>query len=447
MTYAPRDQQGKHANRPQKLPDNIRLQIDTHIRAFPTMKSHYSRGKQSRRRRYLSPQLNVSLMYELYVEKFEPGVEKPLVSYKLYLRHFNENFNISFGYPRSDTCSTCDQLQVQLDAASDSIKNLISQQKEDHLRKAESFYGSLRVDTCLAKQDKHIATITFDFQQNFPLPSVPVGEIFYMHQLWLYAFGVHNCGNGDVRMYCWPETVSGRGSDEVVSCLLHYLTSLPEQVTTLYLYSDGCGGQNKNANVMYFLFSLVRLGRFQHIRHYFPVRGHSFLPNDRDFGCTEMKKRKVERVFSPDQWYNVIRSARRRNPFVVVPVDQTMILDCSAHFSVFFKKNINAGKKKLNLQRAMILDYSSQHPGEVWVKYGDENEEWSQFTLEKRRHSAIRTLPTSQKHHTPLPIKQSKVSDIRKIVEKYVPTQYHSFYMSIRGDEDVSSDTAESGED
>ena len=130
---------------------------------------------------------------------------------------------------------------------------------------------------------------------------MPVGEVFYMHQLWVYVFGVHNCGNNDVRMFCWPETVSGRGSDEVVSCLLLYFNTLPQHVTTLYLYSDGCGGQNKNANMMRFLFSLVRLGRFQHIRHHFPVRGHSFLPNDRDFGCTESKKRKEECVYTPEE--------------------------------------------------------------------------------------------------------------------------------------------------
>ena len=148
-------------------------------------------------------------------------------------------------------------------------------------------------------------------------------------------------------MYCWPETVAGRGSDEVVSCLLHYFSSLPQNVTTLHLYSDGCGGQNKNATVMRFLFALVRLGRFQQIQHYFPVRGHSFLPNDRDFGYTESKKRKQERICTPEGWYEVIKSARRRNPFVVIPIDQSMILDCGVHFSPIFKKTIQANKKPL----------------------------------------------------------------------------------------------------
>ena len=382
-------------------------------------------------------------MHDLYVHKFELDPTKPVVSYDMYRNYFNENFIISFGYPKTDTCPTCDQLQIRLIAADDTLKGSIREQVEDHQRKAESFYSNMRTDTSLAKQNQHIATITFDFQQNLPLPSIPVGDVFYMHQLWLYVFGIHSCGNNEVRMYCWPEMVAGRGSDEVISCMSHYFATLPNEVTTIYLYSDGCGGQNKNANVMHFLFTLVRLGRFQHIRHYFPVRGHSFLPNDRDFGCTELKKRKIERVYSPEQWHAIIESARRRNPFTVVPVQQDMILNCATHLTTFFKKNVQASKKPLNIQRARILDYSSQHPSEVWVKYGSEDEEWSKFSL-KKRSVIVRSLPSAQKYSRPLPVKQSKVSDLRKLAEKYVPPVFRPFFDSIRGSEDVSSETDES---
>ena len=84
MMYAPLDKRGKHTNRPRKLPDSVKRQIDAHVCSFPTMRSHYSRGKQSRRRKYLSPVLNVALMHELYLKKFEPAVDKPLVTYEAY---------------------------------------------------------------------------------------------------------------------------------------------------------------------------------------------------------------------------------------------------------------------------------------------------------------------------------------------------------------------------
>ena len=143
-----------------------------------------------------------------------------------------------------------------------------------HRRKiirAENFYSSLRSNTNMYKTNAHIATVTFDFQQNLPQPHIPVGEVFYTHQLWFYVFGVHNCGTNQGIMYCWPAFTANKGSDEVVSCLDRYLSSLPEDVTTLYFYSDGCPGQNKNLNVVHYLFALVQLGKFHHLQHHFPI--------------------------------------------------------------------------------------------------------------------------------------------------------------------------------
>ena len=172
-------------------------------------------------------------------------------------------------------------------------------------------------------------------------------------------------------MYCWPEVLAKRGSDEVISCLQHFLSKIPATVNTLFLYSDGCPGQNKNTYVMSYLFSLVSTGRFLRITHTFPVRGHSFLPNDRDFGRTEIKKHQHERIFTCDQWMDLIKSARVRKPFQVVACDAIILfLNCHAHFSKFFKKTIkNSEKHALNISNARVLEYSNTHPTEVWDKY------------------------------------------------------------------------------
>ena len=436
----PLDQRGKHSKH-RKIPESIRRQIDDHIRSFPVMKSHYSRARHSQRRKYLSPLLSVSEMHSLYLEKYEPQAEKPKVTYSYYLKHFNENFNLYFGYPKSDICGTCDSLNVQIGSAEGAQKTLLCSQKEDHLRRAENFYSSLRTNTHLAKLNPHIATVTFDFQQNLPLPHIPVGEVFYMHQLWLYVFGVHECGANRTVMYCWPEFIAAKGSSEVVSCLDDFLRSLPQEVTTIYFYSDSCPGQNKNATVMHYLFSLVRLGRFKLIQHHFPVRGHSFLPNDRDFGRTETKKKRHERIYTPEQWYEGIKSARKRNPFTVTPVSQDMVVDYGK-LAPFFKKSIRSGKQALSMQKGRVFEYADTHASEVWVMYGGENEQWSKFAIGKK--GAIPILPTEPKNTSLLPLKPSKVSDVMKLVDKYVPREYKPFYNAMHGSDEASSETNES---
>ncbi|GBP89085.1 hypothetical protein EVAR_64721_1 [Eumeta japonica] len=45
------------------------------------------------------------------------------VSYESYRSIFNTHYNIAFGYPRCDTCSTCDEYNVNLRALTQSLES------------------------------------------------------------------------------------------------------------------------------------------------------------------------------------------------------------------------------------------------------------------------------------------------------------------------------------
>ena len=59
--------------------------------------------------------------------------------------------------------------------------------------------------------------------------------------------------------------------------------------------------------------SLIVRGQFKQIDHKFLVRGHTYLP---DFSHIEKMKPSAH-VFIPDQWEDVIASARKKDPFRV----------------------------------------------------------------------------------------------------------------------------------
>ena len=103
-----------------------------------------------------------------------------------------------------------EQLKISMDSLPDENqeKHKTQQSHEDYICSTEKFYASLRLNTDTAKQRDHIQMISFDFQQNLLLPHLPVGDLFYMQQLWVYVFGVYSCGDNTVMMYCWPETVA-----------------------------------------------------------------------------------------------------------------------------------------------------------------------------------------------------------------------------------------------
>ena len=87
----------------------------------------------------------------------------------------------------------------------------------------------------------------------------------------------------------------------------------------LVCYSDSCFGQNKIFAMICFWNSLIQ---FKQIDHKYLVRGHTYLPNDRDFSHIEKLKSSAH-VFIPEQWEYVIASARKKDPYNV----QRMIAD------------------------------------------------------------------------------------------------------------------------
>jgi hypothetical protein len=73
-------------------------------------------------------------------------------------------------------------------------------------------------------------------------------------------------------------------------------------------------------------------GCFDYIRHVFPTKGHSYLPCDRDFARTELRKRK-HTVYTPEQWVNIMKASA--NNISILDVEQSMIKDYKTLFSGF----------------------------------------------------------------------------------------------------------------
>ena len=84
--------------------------------------------------------------------------------------------------------------------------------------------------------------------------------------------------------------MAGRGANEILSCLLQYLTTMRPGVKKLTCYSDSCFGQNKNSFMICFWTYLVYQKKFTRIDHKFLVHGHTYLPNDREFAQIEKRK-------------------------------------------------------------------------------------------------------------------------------------------------------------
>ncbi|KAL4713396.1 hypothetical protein ACJJTC_010381 [Scirpophaga incertulas] len=307
----PPDCRGRHSNRPHKLGDDVKEKIKQHISRFPADQSHYSRNKNMHKL-YLSPLLNVTKMHCLYLEMCEEEQLPP--RFKITRSTFNKifvtEFNLSFGYPRSDTCSTYDA----------------GGSTDEHLSNYHAAVQAMVADRKRPAENNRIHVVD----------------------------GIKE------KAYCctWTEDVADRGSCEVASSLLRFIEvdNTCQNKDHLLIWSDSCAGQNKNFNMIALYQYLIRKHYFKVIDHKFPEVGHSYLDSDRDFGRIEKVLRKHEAVYAPDQYREIICKASRNN----------IVIDMTDHF-----RKIDDLQNKLHLinrKKDVNKDKVSFRDGIRWIR-------------------------------------------------------------------------------
>ena len=133
--------------------------------------------------------------------------------------------------------------------------------------------------------------------QNLQLLEVSIQELFYLNQLSVNLFCVHDLKRGKVFFYICHEGIAGKGAKEVFSFIINNETNyICSDVKELRFFSDNCTGQNKNHTMVRMCMALVDTGRFNKFQQFYPVRGHSFLPCDRDFCVINRSLRKNDRT-------------------------------------------------------------------------------------------------------------------------------------------------------
>lgn len=423
---SPRDLRGLHNNRPQAKSEDVIAKIRDHIESFPLKVSHYS----TKTIKYLDARLNAKMMHSLFIRKY-PELQGN-IKYEYFLRYFKENYNLKFGRPQVDVCSQCEELGAKLrdKNLNDTAKRCAAAELMVHKRRAKKFYMQLKAVEQMCSEQPHVAGIAFDYVQNLPLPHIPVQEIFYYRQLWVYGFEVHNLKDGTAKFYTYHEGQGKKGPDEVCTFLKDYIESnFSEVITELHIFSDGCPGQNKNNTIVRFLLALQASGRFNKICHYFPIRGHSFLPCDRDFGVLKKSIRRFDRVYIPEEYEEIISSCRKNKPFAYQQIRYSDILDFKRWWPEFYKKIATATTSGEKFAISNYGQFVYDLPGYVKTSKYIGGLVSDSFKLLKQNKNSP-ALPTGRAYTEPIPINSKKINDVKKVM-KYVSGEMLEFYYHI----------------
>ena len=124
------------------------------------------------------------------------------------------------------------------------------------------------------------------------------------------------------------------------------------------------------------------------------VSGHSYLPNDRDFGSIETAKRQAGQVYVPEEWYQLVRDSRRANAFHVEEMERDNFVSLAS-----VKENVN---RKATLKKQKV----------DWLSI-----RWIQVTKDK---------PFAFKYRCSLnSLEQWKVVDVKRKRQKSCNVHYH----------------------
>ncbi|ESO85626.1 hypothetical protein LOTGIDRAFT_155116 [Lottia gigantea] len=216
-------------------------------------------------------------------------------------------FNLGFHVPSKDLCDTCTKFDMKKESGtfhpSDEAELI------NHLRRKEQARTAKSVDKFVGDT----ITAVFDLQQVMVAPKLFVGSGYYLRKLNVYNFTVLELQTLQGFCYTWHECEGKRGTNEIASCLLKWLKAKDnEGYHSAILYSDSCGGQNRNRIMCSAILQfLSQAQNIEFVEQKYFESGHSQNECDSMHSCIE-REYKSSNVFLPSAYHESMRKANKK---------------------------------------------------------------------------------------------------------------------------------------
>lgn len=161
---------------------------------------------------------------------------------------------------------------------------------------------------------------TFDLQQVITLPITNESAVFYKRRLSTYNFTIYDMTSKDCHCFTWHEAQSKRGASEISTALNIFLKSSDAKgLKCVYLFADGCSGQNRNLIVAACLmYTINQATNLEEITLQFSVPNHGQSEGDSAHSAITYAMKKAGDVFVPSQLIPIFKLARRSKPYEVM---------------------------------------------------------------------------------------------------------------------------------
>lgn len=184
--------------------------------------------------------------------------------------------------------------------------------------------------------------------------------------------------------------------------------------------------------------ALVDTKRFLKIFQYFPIRGHSFLPCDRDFGLIKRQLKKHDRLYVPEEYVSLMKQSSKSEKFQVKKVETDDIKNFNDWWQKFYKKKTTSletmgrginrqNKQDFTISNFMQFEYDAAKPGTVVASPYIDGLVKHTFRLRK---VSVDNISPHKAYKEKNPINIKKIGDIKN-VQQYIPEEFKHFYDEI----------------
>lgn len=367
-------------------------------------------------------------MHRLYQDECAKNIP-PLkaVQEKVYRTIFCEQYNLSFFHPKKDQCTVCVKHRTLTGKAKEAFKD----EHQKHLERKERAQIQKSNDKTRATEDLTFVSATFDLQSVLQIPSSAASLLYYSRKLCVYNLCIYEASPPN-NAFClsWSELDARRGSSEIGTCVFKWLEKLTPTVKEVSLFSDTCGGQNRNQNVAAMFMYAVQYLNIETITHNFLESGHSQMECDSMHAAIEAEKKWID-VFSMVDWVNIFRRARRKNPYNVTHLHYGDFYNFQVLAQCIIKnRNKDENGATVNWLLCKGFKYSKVEPGVIQYRY-DYNEPFKRIFVFGRGRPSI-PLKLTMAYETLLPVSVDKKKDLVKLCAKQIiPSELHPWFQNL----------------
>nr|CAI5863052.1 unnamed protein product [Callosobruchus analis] len=372
-------------------------------------------------------------MYSLYKEK-----NNNPVSLSKYKEIFYSKFNLKLKKPHKDTCRLCDTFSVQIKCAENSLQNELEATHLKHLQIAEELRSQMKTDIKAAQEDEETETLTFDLQKNHPHPKLPTGIAYYKRQLNLYNLGIFVGSSQKGIFNVWLENEAGRGTQEVGSCLRKFINeNVNKPVQKLILWSDSYGGQNRSIKLVLILIHILQNhATLESISLEFLLSGHSFLPNGSHFGDVECALKYQQRLYTIDDYLQVMRNCRQKQKFLVNRMTRLDMISVSNMERAITNRKSDVNKENISWLKTHEILLKKDNPT-LYMRNHITDTNFSEVSIEKAgkgRKPDLKLIELPLLWPNGKPLSAEKAKELKDIL-KLVPQDAKPFYAFLRSSE------------